>query len=396
VIERCWEPLATHGRERIGALASRLEDAAGEAPMFAGGPARPPFMFFDLETTGLSGGAGTHAFLVGCGWFDGNRFVTRQFLMTRHADERPMLEAVARECTRAGALVSFNGRSFDAPVLETRYLFHRLDWFGVRLPHLDVLHPARQFWRRDDWPLCSLGALEQRLVGHRRHRDVPGFEIPARYFQFVRTGDARPLQAVLEHNRLDLLSLAALTSRLLCLARIGPDAACDAREALALGQRYARAGLDARARAAYEKSIAMSRAPRGAFDAVKVDGLRALALAWRRVRQYDEASRCWQALLDIRGCPAAVACEATEALAIHHEHRVRDLASARSFALRTLESTKGETRRPGKDWVQAVGHRLARIDRKLGRASSVRLPELPSLLSPPSSADPMSAPRTSS
>src|SRR5579864_1454657 len=175
-----------------------------------------------------------------------------------------------------------------------------------------------------------------------------------------------------------------------------PGAACDAREALALGQRYARAGLDARARAAYEKSIAMSRAPRGAFDAVKIDGLRALALAWRRVRQYDEASRCWQELLDIRGCPAAVACEATEALAIHHEHRVRDLASARSFALRTLESTKGETRRPGKDWVQAVGHRLARIDRKLGRAASVRLPELPSLLSPPSSADPMSAPRTSS
>ena len=86
-------------------------------------------MFFDLETTGLSGGAGTLAFLVGCGWFDDDGgFVTRQFLLARHADERALLEAVAAELARAGALVSFNGKSFDAPLLETRYLFHRLDW----------------------------------------------------------------------------------------------------------------------------------------------------------------------------------------------------------------------------------------------------------------------------
>src|SRR5205823_13691561 len=101
----------------------------------------------DLETTGLSGGAGTHAFLVGCGWFEPEgTFVTRQFLMTRYADERPMLERVARELTQGGALVSFNGKSFDAPLLETRYLFHRLAWNGREFPHVDVLHPARRFW----------------------------------------------------------------------------------------------------------------------------------------------------------------------------------------------------------------------------------------------------------
>ena len=96
---------------------------------------------------------------------------------------------------------------------------------------------------------CSLQALERQILGARRAGDVPGFEIPARYFQFVRSGDAGPLRAVLEHNRLDLLTLASLTARLLHLARTGPDGARDAREVLALGHVYARAGLEERARA---------------------------------------------------------------------------------------------------------------------------------------------------
>lgn len=391
VVERALDAYANHGRGQVGALASQLREAADEAGHFAGGaPARPPFVFLDLETTGLSGGAGTQAFLVGCAWFDDDRFVTKQFLMTRYADERPMLEAVASECARAGALVTFNGKSFDAPVLETRYLFHRLEWFGADVPHVDVLHPARQFWKRDE---CSLVSLEQRLVGHRRRGDVPGFEIPARYFKFVRSGEAAPLGGVLEHNRLDLLSLAALTARLLHLFRLGPDAAHDAREALALGHRYMRAGFEDRARDAYERSIAMSRAPRGAFDGAKIDALRALALAWRRAKDHESASRCWHTLLEIRGCPPAIAREATEALAIHHEHRVHDLVSARSFALRTLENRGDEQWAGARNWAQAVQHRLARLERKL---STARQPGLPSLPLQPSCAAPTSEPRISS
>src|SRR5205814_7997450 len=118
VVERRVEPSALLGRTPVGHYASSLADAAAEAPIVAGGaPARPPFVFFDLETTGLSGGAGTYAFLAGCGRFgrDG-AFITRQFVMTQYADERPLLEAVAGELAGAGALVSFNGKSFDAPV----------------------------------------------------------------------------------------------------------------------------------------------------------------------------------------------------------------------------------------------------------------------------------------
>jgi hypothetical protein len=391
LVERQWKPSAKHGKDEIGAIAETVGSAIEEAPLFAGGlAARPPFMFFDLETTGLHGGAGTHVFLVGCGWFDEGRFVTRQYVLTRFADERPLLATVASEIAQAGALVSFNGKSFDAPLLETRYLFHRLEWRGSAVPHVDVLHPARQFWRGRPLPTgpsprpaasdldrraeCSLVALERQLLGHRRAGDVAGFEIPARYFQFVRSGDAGPLALVLEHNRHDLLSLAGLTARLLGLARKGPEATRDAREALALGRVYARAGLDARACAAFERAVALSRAPAGAFDAVTIESLRALALAYRHRRAFDAAAACWQRLLDTRGCPAPYASEAAEALAIHNEHRRRDLETARSFALRNLEHAE-RGMRPA--WTQAVRHRLTRLERKLGRDRSESETTLP-------------------
>lgn len=379
-VEREWKPSARHGSVEVGALAASIEAAAADAPLLANGTdARPPFLFFDLETTGLSGGAGTQAFLVGCGWFDGDRFVARQLVMARPADERPLLERVGRELARAGALVTFNGKSFDAPLLETRYAFHRLAWSATTLPHVDVLHPARQFWRaRTRWTAsgaamaaaidsvasdCSLVSLERQLLGHRRTRDVPGFEIPARYFQFVRSGDARPLAAVLEHNRLDLLTLAALTARLLTLARLGPDAAREPREALALGRLYARAGRTASACAALERALAMSRAPKGAYDVITIEALRALAHAYRRAREFDAAARCWQRLLETRGCPELIAREASEALAIHHEHRRRDFAAARTFASMDLGTNGPLPER----WIDARRHRIARLDRKLGQ-----------------------------
>ena len=332
--------------------------------MCANAPARPPFVFFDLETTGLSGGAGTQAFLVGCGWFDDDGgFTTRQYLLARYSDERAMLAAVADDFGRAGALVSFNGKSFDAPVLETRYLFHRLEWTAARQPHIDVLHPARRFWKEDD---CSLVVLEQQVLGASRKDDVPGFEIPARYFQFVRSGDPKPLAGVLEHNRLDLISLAGLTSRLLEIVCGGPDYAENAREALALGHVYARARADERAIGAYERAVTLSATSRSRRAAlVTADALRALAVAYRRARRFDEAARCWSALIE-SGCSSGVEREAIEALAIHHEHRRRDLESARLFALKNLAGLGAARER----WTDTAQRRLARIERKLGSARS--------------------------
>ena len=360
IVERKFAASTKYGRMRIGELAERLQAAAHEAPLVApstslGAGARQagaPFVFFDLETTGLNGGAGTQAFLVGCGWFgDDGGFTTRQYLLARFSDERAMLSAVAEEFARAGALVSFNGKSFDAPLLETRYLFHRIEWDKSARPHIDVLHPARRFWKEDE---CSLVVLEQQILGAFRDDDVPGFEIPERYFHFVRSGDASPLAGVLEHNRRDLLSLAGLTSRLLEIVSGGPDYAENAREALALGQVYARARAEERAITAFERAVtlaASSRSQRARL--VEEDSLHALAVAYRRARRYDDSAKCWTALVE-SGCSPQIEREAIEALAIHHEHRRRDLESAKVFAERNLARAHKGAR-----------HRLERIERKL-------------------------------
>jgi len=207
-----------------------------------------------------------------------------------------------------------------------------------------------------------LAALERQILGVRRAGDIPGFEIPGRYFQFVRTGDARPLAAVLEHNRLDLLSLAALTARLFHVTRHGPDAVRDAREALALGHVYARGGFTARACDAYRRAVEMTE--RGAVSQlVRIESLRALALSHRRARQYADAAACWRRLVEAPGCPPRVVREATEALAVHHEHRELDLETARTFALRGLDLGSEPV------WVDAARYRLARLDRKLAAES---------------------------
>jgi uncharacterized protein YprB with RNaseH-like and TPR domain len=376
LVERRWEAASSHGVDRIGAIVSGLKEGEEETPILSGASTRFPIVFLDLETTGLSGGAGTLAFLVGCAWLDGDGFVTRQYLLPRLADERSVLSSVARVLSRAGSLVTFNGKSFDAPVLETRYLYHRLEWAGADLPHLDMLHVARRFWRSDSGDGveergdagCSLAALERQVLGAPRRGDVPSSEIPSRYFHFVRTGDARPLAGVFEHNRLDLLSLAALTSRAVSLVRRGPQSAGRAREALALGRLYSRAGLADRACQAYERAIELDGL--AAASGVRLEAMRCLALGFRRSRKYAEAAGYWQRLLDLNTCPPRVASEASEALAIHHEHRLRDYRTAKTYALRSLDNLEqvGQSVvRPA--WREATEYRLARLERKMTAAT---------------------------
>ena len=171
-----------------------------------------------------------------------------------------------------------------------------------------------------------------------RDGDVPGFEIPSRYFQFVRSGDAAPLAAVLEHNRLDLLSLAGLTARLLDLVRRRPEATRATR-----GKRWRSAastravGLDARAmRVVSSARSSLARRAAGEPRRPVIDALRLWRFFIGAPGDSTRPRRCWQQLLEWPGCPPSVVREASEALAIHHEHRVRDLAAAKAFALRSL------------------------------------------------------------
>ena len=125
-------------------------------------------LFVDLETTGLAGGAGTRAFLVGCGWFEGAAFRVRQFFLAGYAAERAMLDAVTEAAAEACGVVSYNGKSFDLPLIETRFLFHRMQTPFAGMPHVDMLHPARRLWRgeRDDpaVPACGLATMDWKTI----------------------------------------------------------------------------------------------------------------------------------------------------------------------------------------------------------------------------------------
>ena len=240
-------------------------------------------VFIDLETTGLSGGAGTLAFLVGCGYYDLGAFQVRQFLLTSHSAERALLAAVAEFFDEADLIVTYNGKTFDVPVMETRWLFHRMEMPLDGVPHFDALHTARRLWKaRVVDPAdggCRLSTLERTLFDVRRVGDVGGFEIPSRFFHFMRTGDARPLEPVLEHNRLDLVSLAAVTARAVRLVTDGADGCPDEQQALALGRIYERAGLLDQAEACYR------RASNATSLEVQTEALYRLALRYRRQRR---------------------------------------------------------------------------------------------------------------
>jgi len=173
-------------------------------------------LFLDTETTGLSG-AGTIAFMVGVAFFDEQAFVVRQYFLRDHGDEAAMLLLLAGLLDERNVLVTFNGRSFDIPLLDTRYLMNRLDdrvWDLRQRPHIDLLPPSRRLWR-SRLGSCSLGALEESLLGiHRTQDDVPGWAIPGLYMDYLRSGDASQLLRVFYHNQIDMLSMVSLTHRI--------------------------------------------------------------------------------------------------------------------------------------------------------------------------------------
>ena len=270
-------------------------------------------VFLDTETTGLAGGAGTAAFLIGVGWVEGDRFVVRQYFMRDYHEEAALLHALAEELARFDRLVTFNGKMFDVPLLDTRFRLNRGRFPLSGAAHLDLLHPARRLWKAR-LESCRLQSLEVGLMGLRRHGDIPGEEIPQVYFDWVRRRDARMLAKVFEHNRQDIVSLAALA--VLACQWVEEGRAEDPRDVFSLARVLERARLYDRSEAEYRRALDLGP---GALR-----GPALLRLAWRAKRggEHDRA--------------AALGAEAGEAgevegwreLAMHHEHRARDLDQA--------------------------------------------------------------------
>lgn len=166
-------------------------------------------LFFDTETTGLAGGTGTRAFMIGAVDVQGPRLRLRQLLTTTMAAETAMLREFSRWLNPATTLVSYNGRSYDRPLLSTRYRLARLPDPVKERAHIDLLHPVRRRWR-GQWENCRLGTTERQLLGVVREDDLPGSEAPSAWTSYLRGGSAANLRRVVAHNAQDLRSLAGI------------------------------------------------------------------------------------------------------------------------------------------------------------------------------------------
>ncbi|NVJ25740.1 ribonuclease H-like domain-containing protein [Myxococcus sp. AM011] len=278
-------------------------------------------LFLDTETTGLAGGTGTVPFLVGLAWFEGRSLRVHQLFLRKLGEEAPMLRVLAARMATSSCLVTFNGKSFDWPLLRTRFVLNRVAT-PPELPHLDLLHCARRVFKHRGAG-TRLVHVEEQVLGHRRVDDVDGSLIPELYFRYLRGGDGSALTPVLEHNANDLLLLAALLGELVRKFRAGDGTAVpsgeDPRDLLGFAGVALRAGDLARARA-------FARAATGGAGTV---GVEAHALASRLARMAGESQvaveHLLQGLASARGLQAATLhLELTKL----YEHSLKDLASA--------------------------------------------------------------------
>lgn len=341
-------PLPLDGPQQVMHLARLIRLLC--AQQWTGNP--QSIVFLDTETTGLSGGAGTVAFLIGVGRWSGGGFVVEQYLMRDYHEERAMLVALQERLAHADGLVTFNGKAFDLPLLQSRFVLARQRWPLDGVVHLDLLHPARRIWQRRLGD-CSLANLESHILGIGRQNDIPGRLIPQLYFRYVRTQDPEAIAGILRHNRWDIETLARLA------VRMGEIFSGQSSDDLVPLDLYS-AGKYAGALGEQELAVRWSEAALlgGLPDNVELEAKKAKASRLKRERRYTEAADLWQALSE---SSEGFLEDVHEELAIYYEHRKRDLAEA----LRLSESALAQLRDQAA--AQKWKNRRARVARKLAR-----------------------------
>ncbi|MDJ0765554.1 MAG: ribonuclease H-like domain-containing protein [Myxococcota bacterium] len=303
-------------------------------------------LFLDTETTGLARGTGTLPFLIGIGWFEeDDTFSIKQLFCREPSEEQAQLEILKPHLERATCLVTFNGKAFDLPLINTRFVLHRQKNPAARATHLDLLFAARRVFKRR-LSRVGLGHLESAVLGYERIDDIPGHAIPAAYAAYLRGGSAAPLAAVLDHNALDLVGLAALGVALDEMYR-DPAAVAHAADHLGLAKAAITAGQGRVADKHLERAVA-APANRDSRDAWAMAAEKA-----RKQGDLDQAKVLWQAALTRFPDDSA----AHLALAKYYEHTKKDLNTALYHAKHT-SSAEGSA---------ASAHRIARISRRLKR-----------------------------
>jgi hypothetical protein len=315
------------------------------------------FLFLDTETTGLASGGGTFAFLVGAGRFEEGGFRQVQFFLRDPAEEPAMLAALESFAAPCDALVTFNGKSFDIPLLTARYLTNAAPVPFGDLPHLDLLHLARRLWR-DRLPSRTLGDLEREILGiQRSSEDIPGYLIPQMYMDYLHTEDARPMAGIFYHNEVDVLSMASLLERMALMldAPLGGLAGHHA-ELYAIGRLFADLGFADEAIQVFRSTMEHDLPADAQYQLVEN-----LACLHRRRGEYEQALELWETAASDGHVYAHVE------IAKYYEHKVGEYGRALEYTQTalTLVKKKKTPRFERLHWEPLLEHRLQRLARRL-------------------------------
>jgi uncharacterized protein len=329
----------------------------------------PSYAFLDTETTGLAGGTGTYAFLIGIARFENDEFHLAQFFMRDPIEEPAQLLALEEFLAPCQALVTFNGKTFDAPLLNTRYLYHGWRSPLLGLAHVDLLHLARRLWR-DRLPSRTLGNLEIQILGSERtEEDIPGWAIPQMYFDYLRSGDPIPLKSVFYHNAMDVVSLAALFNHVAGLLANPVEAQIEhGVDLVALARLYEDLGEIDTAVALYlhgldfEDHTNSTIAPEFRLSRTALlDAIQRLAMIHKRRENYQTAVSLWQKAASFQHIESHVE------LAKFYEHHLRDNQEALSWTKSALDVVNSENfpRYDRLRWQPELETRIERLMRKV-------------------------------
>jgi len=308
-------------------------------------------LFLDTETTGLAGGTGTMAFLIGLGWFADGHFHVRQILARDFGEEKAALAYLANIASQKKFLVTFNGKAFDVNLLTTRFIMNRLKSELNLLPHLDLLHPSRRILghRLANSRLCT---LEAEVLGVEREGDIPGWEIPQRYFDWLKSRDGRLLAAIFEHNRLDVISMASLTAHLTEILS-GLEMVQQAADTDYLAA--ARLLLTRHEKGAAAKILAIIS--NDDFSEESLTAKKELSILFKRAGKLPEAVKIWEEILGAASDDFFAVAELAKFL----EHCLRDYCRAKLLIERTL-TLAGNFSAEEKEALQHRLERLARLE----------------------------------
>jgi uncharacterized protein YprB with RNaseH-like and TPR domain len=316
-------------------------------------------IFIDLETTGLAGGTGTYAFLIGLGHIELDNIVVRQYLLPDFSHEWLMLKFVEQAIQSFDHVASFNGKSFDIPLINSRFILNRMIPILEDMPHIDLLHASRRIWKRR-LPSCDLQTLESHILDYQRVGDIPGELIPQLYFEFIRKREAFIMADVLEHNFHDIVNLVLLSLKISAIAESPLQHLTFAQDQYSLAHHYFQNDHHEEAIPLLETILNDAESDRE----LKLSAFFLSALIFKKMKKSDESRKhLWELLNRQYHHPKVI-----EELAKFYEHEDKDYGTAIQIVekgLKYLETLQQlESNSDGLRYLPLLRHRLNRLKRK--------------------------------